>query len=233
MKIFHKFAEKSQMKNIFFLTSLVLSLSVFSQEEEIKPLPKEVKDKLIIDLTLDSWKSAPPGIHLQTWSPGASVALFNDIRFGRSPFGFAFGIGVSSHNVHHNGTFTEAPATDTTPAFTSFVPRMVPFKKNKLVTNYIEIPFELRFRTSGENPFRFYPGFKFGYRVNIHTKVIDDTGKWKFYTFPNVDPLRYGATARIGYGIFNFHGFYGLNSLFRKNQGPELIPWSAGISWIL
>ena len=236
LKLFHKFAKKlrnSFMKKILFLIPLFPFLTALSQEEDSISLKKSIKDKLIVDVTIDNWLSAPKDIHTNLWSPGISVSAFNDIRFGHSPFGFAFGIGLSSHNVHSNGIFIEKQATDSTPAFTSFVPRTKPYSRNKISSNYIEIPFEFRYRTAGNRPFRFYPGFKFGYLVNIHTKFIDDTGKWKFFTFPNSDPLRYGVTARIGFGIINFFGFYGLNSLFKTNKGSELIPWSIGTSVVL
>lgn len=221
------------MKFFIFFPLIIISSFSFSQDDEIKRLPKTVSDQFIVDITIDNWLNVPKGIQTRLWSTGVSVAIYNDIKFGSSPFGFAFGIGISSHNVHHNGMFIETPSTDTTSAFTSFIPRTTSFKKNKLSTNYIEIPFEFRIRTIGERPFRFYPGFKIGYMFNIHTKVIDDSGKSKFYTFPNADPLRYGATVRIGYSKINFIGFYGLNSIFKSGKGPELIPWSAGISLII
>ncbi len=221
------------MKIFLLFALLILFLPAIAQKDEIIAVPKPVYDRFIFDLTIDNWADVPSGINTRIWSPGFSAAFFNDLKFGKSIFGFAFGLGISSHNVRHNGMFIETTRTDTTSAFTYLIPRTSPSKKNKLSTNYIEVPLELRIRTNGKKPFRFYPGVKIGYLFNIHAKVIDDTGKWKFYTFPNANPLRYGATARIGYGKINFVGFYGLNSVFRDNKGVQLIPWSAGISLIM
>ncbi|MDQ3191376.1 MAG: PorT family protein [Bacteroidota bacterium] len=221
------------MKNLLFLPLIILVLPVFAQNNEIKAVPKPVYDRFILDLTIDNWLNVPNGVKTRIWSPGFSVSVFNDIKFRESAFGFAFGLGLSSHNVHHNGIFVETLETDTSSAFTSLIPRTTPYKKNKLSANYIELPFEFRIRTNGKNPFRFYPGVKVGYLFNIHKKVIDDTGKWKFYTFPNANPLRYVATARLGYGKINLTGSYGLNSIFRNNKGVELIPFSVGISLMM
>ncbi len=46
----------------------------------------------------------------------------------------------------------------------------------------------------------------------------------------NLQPFRFDATLRIGYGIVSLYATYGLNQMFLKGQGPALNQWSAGIS---
>lgn len=46
----------------------------------------------------------------------------------------------------------------------------------------------------------------------------------------NLQPFRFDATLRIGYGIVSLYATYALNQMFLKGQGPVLHQWSAGIS---
>lgn len=45
-----------------------------------------------------------------------------------------------------------------------------------------------------------------------------------------LSPFKWDATVRIGWGFINLFGTYSLNSLFRKDKGPELYPWTIGIT---
>ncbi len=46
----------------------------------------------------------------------------------------------------------------------------------------------------------------------------------------NLQPFRFDATLRIGYGIISLYVTYALNQMFLKGQGPVMNQWSAGIS---
>ena len=46
----------------------------------------------------------------------------------------------------------------------------------------------------------------------------------------NLQPFRFDATLRVGYGIVSLYATYALNHMFLKGQGPVLNQWSAGIS---
>jgi hypothetical protein len=43
-------------------------------------------------------------------------------------------------------------------------------------------------------------------------------------------PFKFDATLRIGWGIINLWATYSFNSMFRDGRGPEVYPWSAGIT---
>jgi hypothetical protein len=45
-----------------------------------------------------------------------------------------------------------------------------------------------------------------------------------------LQPFKFDATVRIGWNFLNFWATYSLNTMFRKDKGPELYPWSAGIT---
>jgi hypothetical protein len=114
------------------------------------------------------------------------------------------------------------------------------FKKFKLTTVYLEAPVELRFNSKpGANGFKVAVGAKVGTLINAHTKgktlqnkndqtigdYITKTSSKKFF-----NSTRLAATARIGYGIFSLSGQYNITTLLKEGAGPEIRPYSIGIT---
>lgn len=201
----------------------------------------ERTDKFGIDFYFNSWVNLPTGVKVEAPSIGVNVYRIYDIPFGKSPFGIGFGYEFSSHNVHHNAAFVEQVDISNGDIYTALTPYSdtYNYRKNKISLNYFEVPFELRIRSKRKwsdkknkmvGPFRFYPGFKAGYLVNIHATVKDDDGKFKFYNYKNLERIRYGATLRIGYGRLSVYGFYALTSLFKENKGDDLQSFAIGFS---
>ncbi len=201
---------------------------------------KERFDRIAIDIKTDQWLETPPGISTKPYSIGVSAYLYKDIPLTKkSNFGIALGIGLSSDNIHHNGTFSTS--TNNGESFTKLVPIGNSYKTkiNKLTLTYVEIPFEIRFRTMNKSleerrkfNFRFYPGFKAGYMMGNHTKLVTDDTKIKVYRTPNTLFYRYGPTLRIGFNKISFIAFYSLTGIFEKGKGNELNTFSIGVSWM-
>jgi len=47
-----------------------------------------------------------------------------------------------------------------------------------------------------------------------------------------LQPFRFDGMVRIGFGIVNLWAQFGLNQFFKKDRGPELYTWSAGITLV-
>jgi hypothetical protein len=113
------------------------------------------------------------------------------------------------------------------------------FKKVKLVTTYLQVPLLLQFNTNASDKnktFHFSAGVVGGLRIGSHTKYVYDEGnaevKPKTRDDYNLSPFRYSAMARIGYGKIDLYASYALNSLFKKNEGPQLYPFNVGITLV-
>lgn len=200
-------------------------------------------DRIVVDFNWDSWLGTPPGIKTGTYSFGVNAYWYKDIPLNKkSTIALAFGLGIGSHNVHHNGEFL-LTIDSTGNSFTGLhvLPQTRTWRKNKFTANYLDIPFELRIRNMHIQPkkedgktksIRFYPGFKIGVLVNDHTKWKDDEIKFKVYNLKNTNLFRYGVSLRVAFNKFAISGFYGLTPLFQKGKGEQLYPISVGISWI-
>ncbi len=107
------------------------------------------------------------------------------------------------------------------------------YRKNKLTVSYLTVPLLLEFNSSSEakKSFHVSAGVVGGLRLGSHTKQVkaDGTKLPKIKDDFNMNPFRYDATVRIGFGNYTVFGSYALNSMFRDGQGPELYPFTAGI----
>jgi len=114
----------------------------------------------------------------------------------------------------------------------------VSFKKNKLTASYLNVPILLQFDTKPfgklQKTFHVSAGMVGSYRLGSHTKQVYEFNgveyKPKTRDDFNLNTWRYSAMVRIGYGKLDFYASYALNSLFKKDQGPQLYPFTVGLT---
>jgi hypothetical protein len=104
--------------------------------------------------------------------------------------------------------------------------------KSKLTVSYLTIPLMLEFQIPVNNqPLYLAAGIEGAIKLGAHTKYKTDSGnKSKTRSDYYINPFTYVASARIGYNDFGLYGTYSLQSLFKENEGPELYPFTIGIS---
>jgi hypothetical protein len=66
----------------------------------------------------------------------------------------------------------------------------------------------------------------------VYSTISPDDPKQHHYGDWFLQPFKIDATARIGWNFLNFWANYSLNTMFREGKGPELYPWSAGITLV-
>lgn len=226
------------MKHFNLLLAAILFSAFTMAQPEGEPkqfMPKKEdinKDNFVMDFHNDLWLNGPESFKQRGYSLGFNFAFMKEYAFKKgSAFRFAWGLGFSSHNVHHNGQFTYDEEED----FTNFstIPASTDYKKNKLSMNYVELPVEFRFRTQNDTHFRIYAGFKGGVLVNVHSKLVQEDKTIKVTGLENTEIFRYGPTFRIGLKGFSLFGFYSLSNIFEKDKGEEFLPVSAGLSFFI
>ncbi|RUT78812.1 outer membrane beta-barrel protein [Ancylomarina longa] len=112
-------------------------------------------------------------------------------------------------------------------------------KKSKLTSIYLTVPLLLEFQIPVKyNTRRVHlaAGVVGGLRLGTHSKIKykfkGNTHKDKDHDDFNLKTLRYGAQVRLGYRSLNLFGTYGLTNLFEKNKGPEMVPYTVGITLV-
>ncbi|HET6990323.1 MAG TPA: outer membrane beta-barrel protein, partial [Bacteroidia bacterium] len=144
------------------------------------------------------------------------------------------GLGLSWYHYNFRNSYSLTPNVPyATATFDS-----LKYSKNRLVMTYVNVPLFLEFNTNNKdakNSFHFGGGLEFGYnvfnnRLKQKYELDGHTYKRKEKDDFNVNPFRYDVIARIGYGDFTIFAAYSLSTLFEKEKGPTVYPFSAGIN---
>lgn len=112
------------------------------------------------------------------------------------------------------------------------------YKKTKLYTCYMNVPLLLQFDTrpygKHNNTIHFSAGIVGGLRLGSHTKQVyfvnSEKNNPKTRDDFNLNPFRYSAMLRVGYGKVDLYATYALSTLFKENEGPMLYPFTVGIT---
>jgi hypothetical protein len=99
------------------------------------------------------------------------------------------------------------------------------------------VPLMLQFDTKKlhkKNTFHIAAGVVGSLKIGSYTKQVTEIDGTKFKPHTkddfNLNQFRYAAMVRVGYGWFDVFASYSLNTLFKKGQGPELYPFTVGIT---
>ena len=109
------------------------------------------------------------------------------------------------------------------------------FKKSKLMVSYLTLPLmlEVQIPVNGHSNSLFISGGMVGgLNIGSHTKVKNDHSKDKDRGSFNINPFKYSAIAQIGLRNFSLYATYSFSSLFKDGKGPEMYPFSIGLSLI-
>jgi hypothetical protein len=144
------------------------------------------------------------------------------------------GLGLEMNNYRFENNYRLLPDSS---VISAAYDSTLKFRKNKLVTVFLNAPLLLQFDTKQDKNGRtFHVSFGLigGVRIGSHTKqVYSEEGvenKPKTHDDFNLSQFRYGFMARIGYGKLDLYATYAMNTMFNEYEGPQLYPISAGIT---
>jgi len=190
-------------------------------------------DRFNTDFFFNSWIGDKGGVTTKPYAIGHSINLMFDIPFSkRSRMGVAIGFGYSHFNVRHDGAFDFVEDPITMETYSVLSPYTGPNRWiNRTVFNFIEVPFEIRFRSRKERgKWKFYPGFKVGYMVENYEKWRINELEYKLFNFPDLNRLHYGPTLRFGRDNVMLFGYYDMTYVFMNENSNQLQLFGAGIS---
>jgi hypothetical protein len=190
-------------------------------------------DRLMMDIVYNDFYGDRDYFSSPWQSIGFNASLMFDVVLTQgNTMSFGWGIGYSHFSNYSKLQFTRDLINKST--LVSEFPAGTEPKSSKFGANYIEIPLELRFRTKGHSHFKFMIGGKIGYQLNAFSKETEriDGKKYstKEYGFADSNPLRYGATVRIGIRNWAIYGAYYFSPLFTNKASADLTPISVGVT---
>jgi hypothetical protein len=177
-------------------------------------------------MTLQSSKSANFNINFSQLSLGLTRHI-----------GFVTGLGLNWNNYKFDGNNNIREGINGIIEMQEIDPGAT-LEKSKLATVYLNLPFMLEIQIPVDNNHLNIAAGPIGaVKIGSHTKMVFEDGeKVKANGDFSLNMLRYGATARVGYGNFQIYGTYYMTPLFRTGKGPgvnnyDLYPFEIGVAF--
>lgn len=176
------------------------------------------EDQFYIGLTYNLLQNNPDGVSQNSFSSGLHIGFLRDMPLNkRRNVAIAAGLGYSMNDFRQNIKITELNGT---PNYEVIDEDEVNFDKNKFALHFIDLPIEFRWRTSTMQTHRFwriYTGVKFSYLFLNKSKYVDGNETIKIFNNKDFNKFQYGAYLSFGYNTWNFHAYYGLNTLLKSD----------------
>lgn len=182
------------------------------------------EDQLYLGFSYNILTDLPDDISAAGFSGGFEFGFIRDLPVNqRRNWALGAGIGWSYNNYGSNLFIGEDPNTDNS-NFVAIDDVVVDYDKNRLSMQSVDIPLQLRWRTSTIESYRFwriYAGVKFGYAYYVRSNFEEPGNTVRQTDIPELNRFRAGATFSFGYNTFNFHFYYSLNPLFREGANLD------------
>lgn len=211
---------------------LSVAITALAQTESTRKVSRrpDIPGTFTLEFGFNSALDGPDNFNLGFYG-SRTVNLYYqyDFRILNSPIFFTPGIGLGLERFKFNNEYTLGYAANDLNSIVMVSPEntgLPGIKKSQLITNYIDIPLEIKFLTKPEDParsFKIAVGGRIGYLFDSFTKIKykeeGEVKKLKNKESYNLNPIRYGLSARIGVGNVSLFGYYNLSPLFEKEKG--------------
>ncbi|MGB3591778.1 MAG: porin family protein [Nonlabens sp.] len=197
------------------------------------------EDQFYIGLSFNLINDNGGGFSQNGFSGGLHLGFIRDMPLNKQR-NLAIGLGAGlSTNVYNTNLYI-GPQMEGITQYQLFNDNLET-GSNRFYTNLVEVPLQLRWRTSTPTRFTFwrvYAGFKFSYLFHFNSSSKVSLGNHSENDPTGLDRLRYAATLSIGNGSFNAFIDYNLNALIDAPLASgiasiELQPIKIGIKFYL
>jgi Outer membrane protein beta-barrel domain len=218
MRLFFKF--------IFLLTiynSFGQDIKDTSPMTKIDSLYRE--DQFYCGLSFNLMQNKPQGYQSSKISPSFTAGFLRDMPVNKNrTIAIALGLGLTYNKFAHDLVVfeNEGKIVYTTPELGKA------FDKNKLEQITLDLPIELRWRTSEPQShefFRIYTGVKLSYLIFSKSKYVDADKTIVIFGNDDLTKLRTNAYLAFGYNTWNGFVSYGFSPIFKssaKLNGQEI-----------
>jgi hypothetical protein len=144
--------------------------------------------------------------------------------------GLVTGLGFTWNNYHLDNK--QMVLQNDGDSLYAFEDTLTSYSKNKLNAVFLNVPLMLEFQQPiGNKDFWIAVGGYAGVKIGSSTKLKSNEGdKIRVRKDFHLNTLRYGLRAQVGFENFGVYCNYSLQSLFKKDEGPELYPISLGVT---
>ena len=202
------------MRKYLTILFLIFGFSILQSQVKVASVDSlsYLEDQIYLSLTYNNLRNKPSSISQNGFSSGISVGFIKDIPLNQeNNFGFGLGLGYGYNVYIQNLKISKENKVALFEAVSDY-------KFNWLRLHSIEIPFEIRWRNSTLDKYKFwrvYTGIKASYNITSKSKYnnLDEVSKTK--NISEINKFQYGLTLSAGYSTWNLYIYYGLNPIFK------------------
>ena len=209
------------MRRIIFLF-LILTTVVKAQNYDTIKNTRYLEDQIYIGLSVITLTNLSDDVAQSGFSNSFGLGFIKDIPVNaKGNVAFGIGLGYGRNTYFQNIKITEIDN------ITQYEIAGNDVKNNKFSLNSIDLPLEIRLRTSTIDKYKFwrvYGGAKISYVFASNAKFKEAGNTFKIKGLSEINNWQYGLTLAVGYGTWNFNFYYGLKDLFSNARLNELSP---------
>lgn len=203
------------MKKLIFLFFITCSLTSVAQKDSLQLGDRYAEDQLYVMVSYNQLFNQPAMVKGSRFSYGLSTGFIKDLILNKQgSISMALGVGYNFDLLNHGLTISEENNDITFQADNSGA-------TNKLLLHNLEFPFELRWRGSDAQTYKFwrvYMGVKASYNLSNNFKFTNETNSFSYSNVSNYNTWQYGLTLSVGYDVFTAHVYYGLNPILKDTS---------------
>ena len=203
------------MKKLIFLFFITCSLTSVAQKDSLQLGDRYAEDQLYVMVSYNQLFNQPAMVKGSRFSYGLSTGFMKDLILNKQgSISMALGVGYNFDLLNHGLTISEENNNITFEVDNSGA-------TNKLLLHNLEFPFELRWRGSDAQTYKFwrvYMGVKASYNLSNNFKFTNETNSFSFSNVSNYNTWQYGLTLSVGYDVFAAHVYYGLNPILKDTS---------------
>jgi len=212
------------MRLVCFIITLLFGCTALAQDEVLTQKPVDSlyrEDQFYFNVSYNNLQNLPTGLSKSKFSPGFSIGFLRDMPINKDrtlavAAGLGYSLNIFNDNLYTynsdngNGTFTTTYEIISPDIF---------YSKNKLALSYIDLPIEIRWRSSTPESHKFwriYSGFKVSYLIADSYKFTNDIGTTVIKHNADLNKIQYGCYLTVGWNSVNFYAYYGLNPIYKS-----------------
>jgi len=207
---------------VFFL----FGLSLLAQEKSVDFVAVDSlyrEDQFYFSITYNIIQNVPNNIKRTKFSPGLSFGFIRDMPLNKERnVSVGLGLGFST-SVYENNLYVYDINNGSQGINRMYEPILDDtfYDKNKFSLSYLEIPLEIRWRTSTPESHKFwriYTGFKLGFLVSDRYVFSNDVTTNIIKKNPDLNKFQYGCYVSAGWNSINVYAYYSLNPIFKSGS---------------
>ncbi len=216
---------------------IILSTTAFMAFSQVAPIAKpsvrpDIPGIFTLEFGFNRDMSGPDEFSLGFWgSRTANIYYQYDFRLFKSPFSIVPGIGLSMERFKFKNDYIVDYTSSTSEQIAMIKPADTAYpeiQKSMLITNYLDVPVEIRYTLKPDDPTRSFKiavggrvGWLYDSFMKVKYKENSEIKKTKDKQDYNLTKIRYGLSGRIGFGNFSLFGYYNLTPLFEEGKGLQ------------